>query len=379
METGRQQMNLELSTHIREHIRKHGAMSFRDFMETALYHPELGYYMRSREKIGQAGDFYTSSCLGPVFGAMIAKQLAQMWELSGESEFTVVEFGAGTGMLCQDILDYFRDYTTRYGQLSYVIIEKSPVMREKERALLPEKVCWHDSLETLGPFTGCVLSNELLDNFAVHQVVMQDELMEVFVDDRGGLVEILRPAASDLKDYFAGLEVQLPEGHRSEINLEALDWLRQVSCYIQKGFVITIDYGYLSGDLYSACRSRGTLLCYNRHRVNENFFMDIGCQDITSHVNFSALRNRGREFGLNCCGLTTQAEFLLALNFKDYLRSQKTKDADVLQLAMQEARMTRTLLIDMGSKFKVLIQHKGMQPVTLTGLTSFPKHFSPIT
>jgi SAM-dependent MidA family methyltransferase len=360
---------MELNDYILQQVRENGPMSFRDFMETALYHPEQGYYMARRDKIGADGDFYTSCCLGPVFGAMIGKQLDEMWHLSGEAGFTVVEFGAGTGMLCHDILDYFRVHTDRYEQLRYVIIEKSPVMREKERSHLPDKVCWHESLETLGAFPGCILSNELIDNFAVHQVVMQEELMEVFVDDRDGLAEVLQPAGPQLKTYFSELNVQLPAGYRTEVNLEAREWLTKACRYLQKGYIMTIDYGYLSGELYKACRSRGTLLCYYRHQVNEDFYRQIGRQDITAHVNFSALCHWGSQLGLSCCGLTSQAEFLLALDFKAYLRSRKAADDDILKLAMQEARLTRMLLIDMGSKFKVLIQQKNMPGRPLTGLS----------
>jgi SAM-dependent MidA family methyltransferase len=359
---------MELGEIIRQRIREKGPVSFRDFMETALYHPEQGYYMANREKIGQGGDFYTSCCLSPVFGAMIARQLAEMWQLSGVPEFTIVEYGAGDGTLCHDILDYFRAYTDRYEWLHYVIIEKSPFMREKEKAHLHEKVCWHDGLETVGAFTGCVLSNELIDNFAVHQVVMQDELMEVFIDDRDGLTEILRPASSELKAYFADQNVELPPGYRAEVNLEAVAWLEEISRYLQTGFVLTIDYGYLAAELYTSRRSRGTLLCYHRHEVNEDFYQAPGRQDITAHVNFSALCHWGHRHGLACCGLTSQAEFLLALNFKSYLRQQPLSGGDILQLAMQEARLTRTLLIDMGTKFKVLIQRKGLAAMPLTGL-----------
>ena len=359
---------MELNELIRQRIRENGPLSFRDFMETALYHPEQGYYMAKREKIGAGGDFYTSCCLGPVFGAMIGKQLAEMCQLSGAAEFTVVEFGAGDGTLCHDILDYFREHTALYDRLRYVIIEKSPFMREKEKAHLPEKVCWHDGLDTLGPFTGCVLSNELLDNLAVHQVVMEEELMEVVVDDRDGLVEALRPAGAALNDYFEALEVRLPAGHRTEVNLEARDWLRKISLYLQKGFVMTIDYGYTSEELYRSCRRRGTLLCYHQHTVNENCYQHIGRQDITAHVNFSALQRWGDECGLSCAGLTSQAEFLLALDFKAHLRQQPVAGGDIVRLAMQEARLTRTLLVDMGSKFKVLVQQKGLPQEQLTGL-----------
>jgi SAM-dependent MidA family methyltransferase len=360
---------MELSELIRQRIREKGPISFRDFMETALYQPEQGYYMTDREKIGTGGDFYTSCCLGPVFGAMIGKQLAEMWQISGEAEFTVVEFGAGDGMLCHDILDYFREHTLLYDRLRYVIIEKSPFMREKEKAHLPEIVSWHDCLEAVGAFTGCVLSNELVDNLAVHQVVMQEQLMEVFLDDRDGLVEVLKPADRALNDYFDALDIRLSPTYRTEVNLEARQWIETISQYLQKGYVMTIDYGYLSEDLYNRARSRGTLLCYNRHQVNEDFFQQVGRQDITAHVNFSALRLWGEQCGLSCCGLTSQAEFLLALDFKAHLRQQPVAGGDIVQLAMQEARLTRTLLVDMGSKFKVLVQQKGLPDKQLTGLS----------
>ncbi|SDE97318.1 SAM-dependent methyltransferase, MidA family [Mucilaginibacter pineti] len=362
---------MELSELICRQIRENGPVSFHDFMEMALYHPEYGYYMASREKIGPKGDFYTSCSLGSVFGAMIAKQLVEMWHLSGEENFTVVEFGAGDGTLCHDILDYFRNYTNFYERLQYVIIEKSPFMRKKEKAHLPEKVCWYDTLEMLGAFTGCVLSNELVDNFAVHQVVMYNELMEVFLEERNGLVEVLRPASAALKAYFENLNVELPVGYRAEVNVEAAAWLENISRYLQKGFVLTIDYGYTSNELYSSRRSRGTLLCYQGHQVNESFYENIGKQDITSHVNFSGLCHWGHQYGLFCCGLTSQAEFLLALDFKGYLRQQLSDEKDILRLAIQESHLTRTLLIDMGRKFKVLIQRKDIPAVQLTGLKDF--------
>jgi len=358
---------MELMNQIQQQIRKNGPISFRDFMEMALYDPQHGYYMAGRE-IGPSGDFYTSCCLGPVFGAMIAKQVAEMWRISGEREFTIIEFGAGDGRLCHDILDYFREYNNLYNQLHYVIIEKSPFMREKEKAHLPEKVRWYDQLEEAGPFTGCVLSNELVDNFAVHQVVMEDDLMEVFVDDRNGLVEVLKPANQRLKAYFDDLNVKLPAGYRTEVNLEAQEWLSDISRYLQKGYVLTIDYGYWSDELYNSCHRCGTLLCYNRHELNERFYHDIGRQDITAHVNFSALCNWGNQYGLSFCGLASQAEFLLALNFKAHLRQQSVTSSEVLELAIQESRLTRTLLVDMGSKFKVLIQRKNMPDKQLTGL-----------
>ncbi len=362
---------MDLLPIIKQQIHDNGPISFRDYMEIALYYPDLGYYMAPREKIGIDGDYYTSCCLGPVFGAMVAKQIDEMWRLSGEDEFTIVEFGAGDGRLCHDILDYFYSHTKYYTRLHYVIIEKSPFMRHREKAHLAGKVCWCDNLQALGEFTGCVISNELVDNFAVHRVVMQEELLEVFVDDNNGLVEVLRPAGMQLKAYFKDLGVELPYGYCTEVNLQARRWLADVALYLRKGYVLTIDYGYLSDELYRPCRSAGTLLCYLQHQLSEQFYQQPGSRDITAHVNFSALRRWGEQFGLSYCGLTSQAAFLLALDCKGYLRQHALTTGDVVRLAMEEARITRTLLVDMGMKFKVLVQQKAMGAKELTGLKPF--------
>jgi SAM-dependent MidA family methyltransferase len=132
--------------------------------------------------------------------------------------------------------------------------------------------------------------------------------------------------------------------------------------------VLTIDHGYTSEEMYRLSRSRGTLLCYYRHQVNESFHQNIGKQDITAHINFSALCHWGQKYGLTTCGITSQAHFLLALDFKDYLRKNAPETGDVVQLAMDEVRLTRTLLVDMGSEFKVLIQEKGAYSSALSGL-----------
>ena len=225
---------MALAEIIRHRIGKEGPVSFHDFMEMALYHPKLGYYMAPQDKIGKNGDFYTSSSLGPVFGAMIGRQLEEMWHLTGENQFTVVEYGAGTGILCHDILDYLKNIPQLYDQLRYAIIEKSPAMREREKAYLQEKVSWYNSIQDLPDITGCILSNELIDNFPVHQVVMMDELMEVFVDDQNGFIELLRPASKAIRDYLADLNIILPKGFRTEINLEATQWIAAVAASKKK-------------------------------------------------------------------------------------------------------------------------------------------------
>ena len=357
-----------LSGIIIERIKKEGPLSFRDFMEMALYYPELGYYNSSQNKIGTDGDFYTSANLTAAFGAMIGRQIEEMWRNLEKKPFKIVEYGAGTGLLCHDILDYLKNNISLYNSLTYSIIEKSSSMREIQKKHLHEKVSWYNSIQEITEINGCILSNELIDNFSVHQVIMEDQLKEVFVDYKDGFIEILKPAKQELADYLAALNVQLPEGFRTEINLEAVSWIKDISQSLKKGYVITIDYGSLSAELYSNRRSCGTLLCYYKHQKNDNPYQFIGQQDITTHTNFSAISHWGSQYGMDCCGSVDQAQFLLALGIKEYQNSALNNNPNNLAQAMQESLINYRLLIDMGMKFKVLIQQKGVPEYPLSGL-----------
>jgi SAM-dependent MidA family methyltransferase len=356
---------MSLSEIIIGRIREEGPISFRDFMEMALYYPGEGYYTSSRDKTGRSGDFYTSPYITSLFGEMVAGQLEEMWRLLDRPAFTIVEQGAGTGLLCRDILSRLRTNKEMYDQLNYLIIEKS-----QPKQALPSKVSWNESLSDIPPVTGCIFSNELVDNFSVHQVVMKDELMEVFVDYRDGFVEILRPAPAPLKEYLQQLQVTLPAGFRTEINLQAVDWIRTISQTLQKGFVMTIDYGYASSGLYDHGRKNGTLVCYHRHRVNYCPYEHVGEQDITTHVNFSALDHWGSTSGLEYCGYTNQTYFLQGLGLARHLRKMEEKSRDAGE--QEKFWLVRTLLMEMGNKFKVLIQRKGIRQALLSGL-QFPQ------
>lgn len=360
---------MQLSDIIKEKISNTGPVTFQEFMEMALYYPQLGYYTSDRNKIGATGDYYTSSSLSAVFGMMIGRQLEEMWELMGRPAFTIVEYGAGTGALCHDLLSYLENNPPLYDRLRYCIIEKSPAMRERERTHLAGKVAWYDSIADIGKFNGCVLSNELLDNFSVHEVVMKDELMEVFVGYKNGFFEMLQPAPEALKDYFKQLRITLPRDFRTEINLQATDWIGEIGQSLEKGFVMTTDYGYPSEELYREYRCGGTLMCYHQHRVNDDPYEHIGEQDITAHVNFSALDHWGLKNGLECCGLTEQGYFLRSLGLMDHLRTLE-KDVEKNSSAAPESAIAiHSLLNDIGSKLKVFIQRKGRISKELTGLS----------
>ncbi len=367
-------MIMQLSDIIIARIQNDGPISFRDFIEMSLYYPELGYYTSIGEKTGYQGDYYTSPNLTSLFGAMIARQFQEMWESLGKGLFTVVEYGAGNGKLCYDILNYAKKVPDFYEKLNYCIIEKSPTLQEKEKAFLHENVIWRDSIQEMDEITGCILSNELVDNFSVHRVVMQNELMEVFVDYQNGFQEVLCPASKELKDYFNELNIELPKGFQTEINIEATQWITEVAKSLKKGYVLTIDYGWLSHELYKQERQLGTLICYFKHAINTNPYQNIGNQDITSHVNFSALCHWGAKNGLTCCGLTTQANFLLGLGFKEYLRKSTSSNKSLIEKIERETRLTQLLLLDMGTKFKILIQQKGKVSGELSGLANSTGH-----
>jgi len=336
-------------------------------MEMALYYPGLGYYTSSKEKIGTRGDYLTSPSMGPVFGALLARQLEEMFVLLDEKEFTIIEFGAGPGNLCKSILDFMKSRGKIYNRIRYCIIEKSPAMIKLAKSCLPAKVQYYRSINEIRDIRGCILSNELVDNFAVHRVVMEKELKEVYVDFENGFKEVLMSAPAKLVDHFNELKIELPEGFKGEINLQAAKWMKDLAEKLSKGYVLTIDYGYPVSELLEAHRKKGTLTCYHRQRISHQPYQHIGEQDITAHVNFSALCLWGFRHGLQYCGFTDQCHFLLSLGFYDYLKQTEKPGADHLNYK-RERLLAGTLLQDMGHTFKVLVQHKNMGGHNLMGL-----------
>jgi SAM-dependent MidA family methyltransferase len=289
--------------------------------------------------------------------------------LTGKKEFTIVEYGAGTGSLCSDILNHLENNKSFYKNLVYYIIEKSESLRNQQKKILTgQKIEWIDSIEDISPFIGCVLANEVLDNFSVHKVVKkQNQLNEVFVDHNNEFNEVLKPAPDHLKEYLEQLNVELSNDFYTEINLQAIDWLKNISDSLIKGFVITIDYGFPTSEMYQPYRNLGTIVCYYKHSVNDQPYTHIGDQDITSHVNFSALDHWGSKSGLMSCGFTTQSQFLSGLGLAEHLRKLELREKNNYDFR-KKFMLLHTLLLSMGRKFKVLIQQKGLQRPQLSGL-----------
>jgi SAM-dependent MidA family methyltransferase len=357
-------VHVNLADFIKQKIRSEGPISFRDFMELSLYYPGSGYYNSPGEKLGVRGDYYTSPFLTSIFGQIIGKQLEEMWVLLNKKPFTIVEYGAGTGILCEDILEYLKLNKMLYRDLRYCIIEKSQSMLEGQKKKLHEKVKWINSIDEISPVEGCILTNEVLDNFPVHQVIMEEELMEVFVDYQDEFIEKLIPANTELKEFFERSNIHLPQGHRAEVSLAAVDWMEEVAAALSKGFIITMDYGYTAMELCSERRKSGTLVCYHKHKVNDSPYSHIGEQDITAHVNFSSLRQYGSEKGLQYGGFTDQAAFLVGAGITESIRSiERQKEAT----HSQKAILIQKLLFDLGKKIKILLQYKGLEKPALSG------------
>ncbi|MGQ9570792.1 MAG: class I SAM-dependent methyltransferase [Thermodesulfovibrionales bacterium] len=360
----------QLKQKIVEKIEKEGPITFEKFMQMALYEPGLGYYASEKTEIGRSGDFYTSTHLHYAFGAMIGKQIEEIWEIIGKPEdFCIVEIGAGEGYMCKDILDFFGRKSSSF---NYLIIENNPFMKNRQIKLLEPymgRVKWVSSLKELENLRGCIVSNELLDSFPVHLVEMEEELKEIFVSvDKDVFVELKkRPSTHALSDYLKEFSIELSKGYRTEINLRIKAWLRALNEALSEGFILTIDYGYSAKDYYSDDRNRGTLLCYHKHQLIEDPYINIGEQDITAHVNFSSLKMWGEELGLETVGFCQQGTFLVSLGIDEIIQEIYEKSSDYL---FEIAKIKRLIFPGtLGESHKVLVQYKGKGIPNLKGFS----------
>jgi len=350
-----------------------GRLTFDRFMDLALYHPQHGYYTAGRERIGRAGDYYTSVSVGPLFGRLLAGQFRQ-WraELGNPGDFTVVEVGSHHGQLRADVL-------AAAPELDYRAIEVGDP--------LPDQI------------TGVVFSNELLDALPVHRVKVDGgQWKEVYVrlgqaspphpaphTTRGrplpqgarpapvysplpsggegqgegaiSFTEVCGPLSDPrLADALRGLPVQLMEGYTTEVGLRARDWLTGIARRLIRGYVLTIDYGCEHDEYFAPHRRDGTLQCYHQHTRNNDPYARVGEQDITAHVQFTSLMQLGETLGLETVRFTDQAHYLLEIG-----------EAEITEIVArtagqpsQERRAIHQLIHPelMGRSFRVLVQRR---------------------
>jgi SAM-dependent MidA family methyltransferase len=350
-------------------------ITFAEYMELVLYHPQQGYYATSAERISERGDFLTSPHLAADFGEMLAIQLYQTWQILGAPPtFKIVEMGAGTGLLASQILEYSRKiYPDFFQSIDYLIIEVAPAMQiaqQQQLKDLPVRWCnWTEIPDR--SIVGCFLSNELIDAFPVHQVVVkEDRLQEVYITcdrDNNQLSEKIDKISTDkLNEYWQLNQINLlngkyPAGYRTEVNLAALTWQQQVFKKLQRGYIISIDYGYTADRYYNPMRSQGTLQCYYRHAYHHDPYINIGNQDLTAHVDFTALKNQGELLGLQTVGFIQQGLFLMALGLGDRIAAISNHDNKDVRSLLQRRQNLHQLIDPMGlGKFGVLIQSQGL-------------------
>lgn len=374
-------------------------ITFAEYMDLVLYHPQHGYYATKAVNLGSRGDFFTSTHLGADFGEVLAEQLVQMWEILGQSiPFTLVEMGAGQGILASDILNYLQQhYPEFFAALEYVIVEKSHSLKQEQQERLHNFPCHWCNLEEISnnSIAGCFFSNELVDAFPVHQFeIHQGQLKEIYVTtqtearEQGNNADKVKssltphsltltpftevigePSTPRLTEYFSLVNIALPsstypDGYRSEVNVAALDWLQRVAERLQRGYLLTIDYGYPASRYYSPVRSQGTLQCYYQHHRHDNPYINIGRQDITAHVDFTALECWGERCGLHKVGSTQQGLFLMALGIGDRLAALSTNPVQSVQQVLGRRDTLHQLIDPMGlGGFGILVQSKGLTEV----------------
>ncbi len=353
-----------LTNHIRQEMEQaDGGITFDRFMELCLYAPGLGYYVAGARKFGQEGDFVTAPEISPLFGRCLARQCAQVLHEIGPGD--LFEFGAGTGAMAVDILAELE----RLGRLPqrYLILELSPDLRSRQLETLQQRVPelahlvqWLDQMPEPG-FKGVVLANEVLDAMPVQRFRMESgRVREQFVRWQDGGFDAFwaEPVTPGLEQAVQDLE--LDDGFESELNMRAAPWVQQLGEMVAAGAVILIDYGHSRAEYYYPQRSTGTLMCHYRHRAHPDPMLFPGLQDITAHVDFTAVAEAGLKAGFDVSGFTTQAFFLMGCGLDGMLAESDPNDVEThMKLATQVRRLT--LPTEMGERFKVLAMTRGLE------------------
>jgi SAM-dependent MidA family methyltransferase len=355
--------NAALIECIRAELAAGGPVTFRRFMELALYHPEHGYYASGRAAIGRRGDFFTNVSVGPLFGKLLAAQFAEMWERLGKPrEFTVVEQGAHDGAFARDALAAARaDAPEFFEAVRYAIVEPFRILRERQELTLAEfaqagRIRHAASLAELDPFCGVHFSNELLDAMPVHLIIFRDGAWReryVCVSNGGFAFTDGALSTDALRDRVEQISPPAIEGYQTEVNRDVLHWIDALAAKLARGYVLAIDYGWPRADFYDAARKSGTLACCSSHRRSRDPLANAGASDITAHVEFTSLVERAEARGFALAGFTDQHRFMIGLGRRAF--------PDGTAMPAKELRAFKTLMHPemLGASFKVLALQKG--------------------
>jgi SAM-dependent MidA family methyltransferase len=370
-----------LSDELATRISGRGPMPFAEFMEACLYDSAHGYY--SQPERTRFADYYTSVDVHPIFGRLLARQLEEMWRVMDRpAPFWVAEPGAGVGCLAAHILDFSAAKLPEfYSALQYVAVERSDARRAAHAKTIGKHIAAGraESMTELPAriLNSCIVSNELFDAMPVHRVIRRDgTLREILVGvENARFADVIGPLSTPrIAEYFSRQGITIEEGQQAEVSLSACDWIADAARRLERGFLLTVDYGYEARVLYSERFARGTLLAYRNHRASEDYYVAPGEQDLTAHVNFTALDMWGCDAGLERVGpdrngIVPQSRFLLALGrgneFAD-LYDAGQSETDRLRAQMQLSSLLHPE--GMGETFQVFIQRKGIGEARLTGL-----------
>ncbi len=365
-------LNPELRAHgeqVLAHLRNQvsaadGFLGFDAFMHEALYAPGLGYYASGLRKFGAEGDFTTAPEISPLFGRVLARQIAEVHDALGVNE--VVEFGPGTGALAEAILGWFQEHDR---PVRYTLVEVGPGLAERQRARLSDQltderlhVTWANDLGELR-CRGAIIANEVMDALPVVRFkVTADGVREIGIavdDDK--LIEAQRPAREAIVAAVRALNIPLPEGFVSELCLALPGWLQGLSDMLDSGVVLLSDYGYSRSDYYAAERDAGTLMCHFRHQAHSDYLFAPGLQDLTAWVDFTAVAEASDAAGLVFAGYTNQASFLLGGGLSEELAATEANTGEMLR--QSAAIKTLTLPGEMGERFRFMALSRGTLPL----------------
>ncbi|MSQ63932.1 MAG: class I SAM-dependent methyltransferase [Betaproteobacteria bacterium] len=325
-------------------------ISFARYMELVLYEPGLGYYAAGARKLGAGGDFVTAPELSPLFGRTLARQVAQLLQ-PGDA---ILEFGAGSGALAASVLNEI--------SVPYFVLETSSDLRQRQKQLLSGSVQWLDRLPER--FCGVMLANEVVDAMPVHALAWTRAgvLERGVCANEGQLAWCDRAADGVVFSESRKIQVELPPSGRyeSELALFAHAWMRSLGRSLERGALLVIDYGFPAREYFHPQRSMGTLACHYRHRVHDDPFYLPGLQDVTAHVDFSALARAAAEAGLEVLGFANQAQFLVNCGITDLLAEENPADPKRYLPATAAAQKLLSPS-EMGELFKVLAVGKGLK------------------
>jgi len=361
---------------IEQEIRQRGPIPFSRYMELCLYDPELGYYARHASQFGKAGDFYTSSDVHAVFGRLLARQFEEMWRALGSPRIIqILELGPGRGLFAQDVLDWSeKKFPDFFGSIRYVLVERSPALRRSLKQTLDRHFALGKCiLEERPPSSSqrdvpiVIFANEFFDALPVEVLSTKGSLRIAYEGRR--LAETWTGASPQELEYLDRYSVQPESGERVEACLSGLEYMKQIAAAVKHGFIAIVDYGYTREELLAG-RHRGTIMTYRQHSASANPYEAPGEQDITAHVNFTALQSVAEQNGIRVEKLLTQSQFLMGIGeaneFGDAFEECKLPQ-EKAKVALQLKHLVTPA--GMGETFHVLVASKGVSAEQINGLS----------